>query len=184
MPKYKPMLIHFDEDGYNLAIKQSNERIHTYNQALEFASKHIEVDSPKTFGESFTAYFKEKFYESNRGKIGLEINVDKLLDLLDVDLTRLKRLEGNFLSNPAIIAYPDDNSAPLPNVDRNGYESYTTSSEQNEILRDARSLVEAIQRVGKHTTIYPYNIMQATSNLIGYDRRRNEYVINVQRRSS
>ena len=41
MPKYKPMLIAFDEREYNEAIQRGNQKIALLNQAIQWAEKHI-----------------------------------------------------------------------------------------------------------------------------------------------
>lgn len=184
MPKYKPMLIHFDEDGYNQEVKKAEEKINIFHQALILARKDVVVDDLEDFSRSFTAYFKKAYYESNKEKIQLDISIDKLLYLMEVDLTRLERLERNFNSNTApidfIVQLPDDEEVlPIHRVDRKDYELYTTSSEQNEILRAGRNLIDAIQTASKYATIYPYNMGQATGNLIRYDMRKAQYFVNV-----
>ena len=184
MPKYKPMLIRFDDEGYNLAIKQAKDKIHIYQQAVGFMEKHnLKIKDTTKFERSFTEYFKEQFYEFNREKILIDISVDKLMYLMEVDITRLKALENNYRNHQSLLTFDTEDGQPLPKLERRDFESYTTSSEQNEMLRDARLLVEAIQKVGRHTKVYPFNIGQATSNLIQYDLRKNKYVINITGRS-
>jgi hypothetical protein len=184
MPKYKPMLIHFDDDGYNQAVKKAEEKINIFHQALILARKDVVVDNLEDFSRSFTSYYKKAYYQSNKEKIQLDISVDKLLYLMEVDLTRLERLERNFNLNTAPIDFinqlPDDEEVlPIHRVDKKDYELYTTSSEQNEILRAGRNLIDAIQTASNYATIYPFNIGQATGNLIRYDIRKAKYFVNI-----
>ena len=186
MPKYKPMLLRFDEEGYNRAVKLAEEKIHIFHQALLLARKDVVVDHLERFEDSFTAYYKEAFLKKHKDKIQLDISVEKLLYLMDVDLTRLERLEKNYKANDSPIDFLDqhpDSEEVLPfhRVERKAFELYTNSSEQNETLRAGRNLIAAIQAAGKHTTIYPFNIARATSNLIQYDMRKGEYFVNVDR---
>ena len=60
-------------------------------------------------------------------------------------------------------------------VDKKPYERYTKSSEDNAKLRDFRAFIEALERLSKHTHIYPRQMQLATSSLVCYDLRSREY---------
>lgn len=182
MPKYKPMLIRFDEEGYNLELKQAHDKIEAFKKALVFAQQYIIVSDYERFSESFTEYFKNSIHESNRGKIQLDINVSKLLDLLDIDISPLVHLERLYDSNSSVLSFDKPLTIPTPLVERKKHEVYTTSAEQNEALRDGRRFIDAIQYLAKHTTVYPYNFQSGTNNFIGYDIRRQEYFVNLKGR--
>ena len=78
MTKYKPMLVHFDEVSYQKAIEEAEQKIHIYNKALAWSENHIKINTPKLFAESFTQYFKDRFYDLHKDKISLDISVDKI----------------------------------------------------------------------------------------------------------
>jgi hypothetical protein len=146
MPKYKPMLLSVDSDGYSFALKRAKEKVHLYNKALAWCQQHIDVTDFEAFSASFSQYFKQEYYLLNKDKIKLDIRIEKILDLMDISL----------------------------------FELYTKSSEENERLRDARAFIEALNRLNRHTKIYPLNIQSATSNLVRYNMRSNEYSINLR----
>ena len=179
MPKYKPMLIHFDEEGYKRAARWAMDKVVKYNDAKRFAEKHIVVADTKAFAGSFTSYFKRVFMDSHRDKIQLEISVDKLLDLMDIDLLPLAHLESKYRDNKSLLSFDTPDGVPAPVIDKTQFETYTNSSEQNEVLRDTRRLIEAIQKVEQHTHVYPANFVAATSNLLGYDMRKGKYYPNL-----
>ena len=177
MPKYKPMLVHFDEEGYKRAARWAMEKVVNFNDAKKFAEKHIEIKDTRAFADSFTRYFKAEFISKNREKIQLDISVEKLLDLMEIDLMPIAYLENKFNSNESLLSFDSPDGIPAPIIDKSQFEIYTNSSHQNAVLRDARGLIEAIQKVQKHTTVYPANIISGTSNLIGYDIRKQLYYI-------
>lgn len=176
------MLIRFDKEGYNLELKQAQDKIEAFKKALVFAQQYIIVSDYERFSEGFTEYFKNSIHESNRGKIQLDINVSKLLDLLDIDISPLFHLERLYDNNSSVLSFYKPLTIPKPLVERKKYEVYTTSAEQNEALRDGRRFIEAIQHLAKHTTVYPYNFQSGTNNFIGYDIRRQEYFVNLKGR--
>ncbi len=176
MPKYKPMLIRFDEESYNHKLKRCNEKIQIIKKAIAWAENHIVIFDKEEFAQSFTAFFKKEYYESNKDKIHLDIQVDKLLDLVGINLAPLQVLENKFNTNQAELDYAD---GIKPKVDRKQFERYTKSSEENERLRDGRKFLDALNQIEKHVKVYPANIVNGTSNLIGFDIRKGEFHINV-----
>lgn len=179
MPKYKPMLIHFDEQGYKIAGKQAMEKIVVFNDAKRFAEKHIVVGDSIRFAESFTTYFKQQFLEKNKSKIQLDISVDKLLYLMEIDLTPLLKLEEKYRQNDSVLSFDSANGIPAPIIDKSQFEVYTNSSEQNAVLRDVRKLIEQIEVMANHTKVYPLNLVQGFSNLISFDMTKQKYSPNL-----
>ena len=96
MPKYKPMLIAFDDREYNEAIQKGNEKVEILTQAIQWAEKHIVVFDREQFAKSFTKFFLEEYYESHKHKIHLDIRVEKLLELVGINIFELRELTARF----------------------------------------------------------------------------------------
>ena len=118
----------------------------------------------------------DKYYESNKDKIQLDIKVDKLLELVGINIFELRDIEDKFNSMNDKLDYSD---GVKPVVDKSLYENYTKSSVENDKLRAGRKLIEVIKNFESFTKIYPMSIRQATSNLLTYDIRRNKYLVNI-----
>lgn len=172
------MLLKTDTDGYNLAMKRAKEKIHLYNKALAWCQQYIDVSDFEAFSDSFTHYFKEQYYLLNKDKIKLDIKIEKILDLMDVSLFELEGIEADYRGNSSPLQF--NNGVPVPDINQKDFEVYTNSSEENEKLRDARAFIDAVKRLGRHTKIYPLNIQSATSNMVQYNLRNNEYSINLR----
>ena len=170
------MLISFEKGAYNHAVKRCNEKITILNKAIQWAEKHIVISDIKLFANSFTKYFMDKYYESNKDKIQLDIKVDKLLELVGINIFELRDIEDKFNSMNDKLDYSD---GVKPVVDKSLYENYTKSSVENDKLRAGRKLIEVIKNFESFTKIYPMSIRQATSNLLTYDIRRNKYLVNI-----
>lgn len=177
MSQYKAMLVYTDEEGYQSALRIAKEKVTLFNKALGVASTHIAVEDTKAFAESFTTYFKREFYKKHKEKIQLDISVEKLLGLLDINLKPLYDLEVQFHSINAEIRWEENK--PTVYVDKKPYERWTKSAKENEIVKAGRKLLDAIDEISNYTNIYPLTIQQATSNLIAYNMRTNEYRINL-----
>lgn len=176
MPKYKPMLIAFDEREYNEAIQRGNQKIALLNQAIQWAEKHIVVFDKELFAKSFTKFFMEEYYESNRDKIQLDIKIDKLLELVGINIFELRDMEDKFNTMKYELDYKDE---VTPVVDKSKYERWTTSSEENEKLRVGRKLIESIKSCESHTKIYPFDIQRATGGFLQFNMRDKDYFVNI-----
>lgn len=172
------MLIHFDEDGYDMAKRWAMDKVANYGKAKKYAEKYIDVNDAEAFSNSFTGYFKDAFLKKNRSKIQLDISVDKLMDLLEVDITPLAQMEYRYKENDSTLAFDAPDGIPAPVLDKSKFEMYTNSSDQNEVLRDARRLIKAVEKASRHTHFFPADIARGTNNSIGYDIRRGVYFVN------
>ena len=177
MPQYKPMLIFFDEEGYQIDLQKAKRKVQLFSTALGVASTHIAVENTKAFAEDFAGYLKREFYKLHKEKIQLPVSPDKLLDLLDVNLAPLQKLQDEFNSINAELRW--EGNKPVAYLDRKPYEKWTTSAEENQKLRDGKKFLEALEKLSEHTQIYPANIQRGTSNLIFFDMRKNRYIVNV-----
>ena len=172
------MLLSVDSDGYSFALTRAKEKVHLYNKALAWCQQHIDVTDFEAFSASFSDYFKQEYYMLNKDKIKLDIRIEKILDLMDISLFELERIEADYRGNDAPIQF--NNGVPVPDIKMRDFEIYTKSSEENERLRDARAFIEALKRLSRHTKIYPLNIQSGTSNMVRYNMRSNEYSINLR----
>ena len=177
MPKYKPMLVAFDERGYNEAIQKGNQKTQIFKDAMNWCNQYTYGLYLEAFAKSFTKEFTQRYYEANKNKIQLDIKIDKLLELVGINIFELRDLEDKFNNHPSDF-YVNENGFGCK-VERRPYEHWTSSSEQNEKLRMGRKLIEAIEACNNHTKIYPVSIQQATSNFITYDIRKGEYNVQV-----
>jgi hypothetical protein len=178
MSKYKPMLISFDEEAYKNEVKAANQKVEVYNLALAWVGKYVTVESPKAFAESFTEVFKQLYYDSMKGLNLLDLSPEKLLEAKEINVSELSVLEARFNN----LSYPckfNRDGVPFVEVDKAQFEHWTKSSKENQVLRDSKNLIDAVERMEQHTHIYPQQIMLATSSLIGYDIRRSRYKVNI-----
>ena len=177
MSQYKSMLVRTDEEGFREAVRKAEGKISIFNRALGVASHHIAVEDTKKFSESFTTYFKQEFYKKHKGKIQLEISIDKLLNLMDVNLNPLYDLEVSYQEINAELKW--EQNKPVPYVDKKPFERWTTSAEENEKVKAGRKLLDAIEEISKYSKVYPMTVQNAVSGLVSFNMRTNSYYINL-----
>ena len=171
------MLISFDTEGYNLQVKKANEKKAVLDVAIQWVNLNgITLDNQtqdiQAFHHSFSEYYTDRVYAANKNKLSIEIPKDNLMNLLGVDITELRRLEASYKSIEIQCEF--NNGITFP-VDKKPFERFTKSSEDNAKLRDFRAFVEALERLSKHTHIYPRQVQLATSSLVCYNLRTREY---------
>ena len=184
MAQFKAMLKAFDTDAYNLKLKQSNEKIKLYNDAIKWASNWCDVGDPNVSGLNYVEFekdmvteFKRAMLEKQKQHIQLPINADKLIFMMDVPVSELHDMAEKYYSNTANVNLKEGNMTPI--VNKADYQSWTTSEKENKQLRLARRFIELIEELENETKIYPYDISRGTSHFIGYDMRTQKWQPNI-----
>ncbi|MDC3241041.1 hypothetical protein OAT68_01410 [Flavobacteriaceae bacterium] len=180
MKTFKKQLVSFDEAGYKRAIEDAKRKIETFNQALSFAEKHIVVFDKEEFARNFVEFFKSEFHKVHQEQNTLGLSPDKLLFVKEVDLTRLNNLQRTFKDDESAISFDTTDGKPKPDIDKTQFEVWTKSPEQNERLKIGQTLIDALRKASAHTKIYPLAVQQATSNLVMYNVRTNDYTVNIR----
>ena len=119
------------------------------------------------------------FYKEHKNKVQLDISVDKIMELMEVDISYLQGLEAEY-NKYMIDLFVNDKDEIDYHINKRKYESYTRSAKQNQILKDTRNFVQALDKISKHTHIYPVQIQIATSNLLTWDMREAQYRCNME----
>ena len=80
----------------DLSNRQAKEKLELLNKAIEWCKiKGVKLETKKEkeeFKIDFVEFFKKKFYSINGTKTGLPLNVNKLMDLLDINILELQRI--------------------------------------------------------------------------------------------
>ncbi len=88
----------------DLSNRQAKEKLELLNKAIEWCKiKGVKLETKKEkeeFKIDFVEFFKKKFYSINGTKTGLPLNVNKLMDLLDINILELQRILDKYLNNP------------------------------------------------------------------------------------
>lgn len=189
MSQYKPMLIRFDERSYKEALSKASEKESLWREAISWIKDNFTnwkqpTDSAElnTLHNSFTEYFRDKYWETNKDLVKLPISIDKILDLMEIDIRALSYIEREYKAfdykpkfNTGEISFP---------VDKTPFEMYTRSSEENQKLKLARKFIDILEEVSEVTHVYHKNIQTAVSNFVIFDMRENRFFANVIGRSN
>ena len=138
------------------------------------------------FAVSPVNHFKHLWYEKNSKKIDLDINIDKLLDLMDINVKELEQMAIKYEKEREILAIADDKKTKLfkycIQVDRNKFARFTTSEEQNKKVKAINSFLKEVKKLEKDVCkIYPYDLCMALGggHLMRYNTRDDKYEITL-----
>jgi hypothetical protein len=177
MAQFKPMLKHFDKDGYYAAKKIVDEKISAFDKAVEWASQYIDIKDVEAFEVDMIAEFKRSLLYKHEKSIGLPINAEKLIDLLDIPIYEFNRIATQYYEIGIDTKFLD--GVLTAEVDKADYQLWTVSEEQNEKLRIGREFIKSVEHLSDYTKVYPFDVARGVSQLISYDIRSQKYFVNV-----
>lgn len=188
MSKFKPMLIRFDEDGFNTEVHRMETKSNILSKALEWMHKNSAnvKFTPKDEYEwneldrGFVEWFKKKYWEVNSDLVKLPITVDKALDLMEVNLAPLWTLWKQYKDIVPLHCPLEADDGIFFIVPKEPYQVYTKSAEENKKLKLGRKLIQVLEEVDEVSHIYPLDIQKGTSELLKYNLRRAEYTVNIR----
>lgn len=184
--EFKPIKLSFQKYEYERACKEAEEKLLALDKMLVWsANKGVYIKSKdlmKNFLFDPIGTFKEEWYRIHSGKIELNVSIDKLLQLLEVNINELEALDENVRKLDALIIVVDDKKSKLfkyaSSVSQEDYTIYTKNEKENIKVSKLRKYLKSLEDVAEFTKVYPLNICNGLSNIITYDLRDNKYQIN------
>jgi len=146
MDDFKPQLILFDEEGYNIATKQAEAKLKALNDAKNQCEQYISVDNLKAFESDIIAYFKQKISDTSKDFLKLGISVDKIIDLKEINLQSVNDIAEAYYSMKGDIQWSDDNTASIT-VDKAPYQKFTKNEEQNKTLAIVKDFINSVEKL-------------------------------------
>lgn len=166
-------------DQYN---REAEQKLNLLNDAIEWCKKYgVKISSKKDrhlFKADFVEFFKDKFYSINSKKSGLPINVNKLMDLLDVDISELEKIEEKYLQNQTVIHIKNDEYVTMVTPEK--YVQFTESELENEMLEVLNEFLRSLKKVEKYKSVYPFDICRGTGRFMNFDQYSGKYFLNTK----
>jgi hypothetical protein len=178
--KFTPIKIEVNYIGYNNAVKEAEAKVNNFKEALDwvYSNKVSEANlDDMAFNDDMLTEYKRCFMLQNSNVVKLDISFEKLLDLLDVDLQVLKEFQYKHDDNKSELVQIDDETVATK-TDIDDYTIWTKNEAENERLEVAHNLIDALEKVGIFSKVYPLTVMASISNFLLFDTRTNEYKLN------
>ena len=184
--KFKPIKLAFNKLAYKRACKEAEEKLHILDQMLVWCANNGTYIKTKELMRDFlldpVKTFQEEWYRINSKKIELNVNIQKLLELCEINILGLERLEEKYRKLQADITIVDDKKSKLfkyaSSVNKDMFKVFTKSKSENDKVGKLKKFIKALKDIEPYTKVYPANIQTGLSNAIKYDISENDYVIN------
>ena len=178
---FTPVKLHVNYDGYNKTIKDGEDFLKNFNDALSWVyDNHVKEGdiSIEAFNNDMVMEFQKAFMKRNAKVIKLDVSFEKLLNLLDVDIDVLKEFQYKHHDNPQVakVVQPDDKL--MVKLDMEDFTTYTKNQYENDMLEASDDLMLALNKVKHFVKVYPLTITQGVSNFLLFDMKQNKYRIN------
>jgi hypothetical protein len=168
---FEPKLIHYQKADHNRKQHLAQQQLKKFEKIKNEASKYIEIP---TTNEGLTLilanpldYVTNQIDIKHRPSINIPISKEKLLGLLEIDLSTLQGLlkdyKGNYLTTDKNVVKTKDF--------RREFEHYTSNEDENKRLELSLRLIDAFSELTSDNSHHqkPHNLIQATNNKLRYD---------------
>ena len=184
---FTPVKLDVNYDAYNKTVKDGEDFLKNFNAALSWVySNHVDADtlSVRGFSLDMMLEFERVFMLQNSKLIKLDVSFEKLLNLLDVDISMLKEFQYKHSENIGIQAFFTNRDGEADDtlnvrIDIEDFTTYTKNQTENDMLEAADNLMVALKEVERFAKVYPLTITQGISSFLLFDMRESKYRVNT-----
>lgn len=180
--KFKPLMVSFDEDSFNVADKQAQEKLQLLDDASVWVHNAIPIEKKinlKRLHLNMLEYFRDAILVIYKDVNQLGLSADKLIEAKEINVSELIEIQKQYESIPITVVVNKDN-LPTVEVKRKDYETWTTSESQNKRLLAGSKLISNLKEVEKYAQVYPRDINKATSGFINYNLQKQTYFVSPE----
>ncbi|WP_179353578.1 hypothetical protein [Winogradskyella vidalii] len=173
---FEPKLIYFDNDEYRTAFGTARKNLKQFEAIKTELTKFLPIPTSK---EDLTELLKtpNKYVENAitskyASKIDIPISFTKLVELLEIDLSKFQQLTKNYRPTYLIL---DENNNVVTNVNEDNFKHYTTNQAENTRLKQMNEFIECFTNViGKgHNNYKIHQLQRLMSDVLIYDSHLN-----------
>ena len=177
---FKPIMVSFNEEGYNTAKEKADKKIQYLNYAKDWIHDALALNvkiSMKKLSNNMCSYFDDLVVEFYKEVNQLGLSAHKLIEAKEINISKLKEIEKEYNSIDVKLSFEGSN--PVVNIKRRDYETWTTTEKQNKKLLLGNELIASIDKMKKSEVakVFPMDIVRGTSGFIRYDMRKNKFFI-------
>lgn len=174
---FKPLEIDRNRTEKTRLERQAKFKIHSLEEGQKEALKYIDTVDLKLFSDDFVAYTIKHILEKNDAFKGLRISTAKTLDLLDINLSKLKSLQLEFEQNICELLW-DEEGKPYTEINEDAYIYYTKNAEQNKALKIAQNFIDGLEKLNSLVYIQKGVFVRMLNGLIYIDMGTSKFRVN------
>jgi hypothetical protein len=159
------------ENEYRINVEAKKERFQTL---LDYCQQFVPIEDIKAFSEAPKNYFINAFDERYKNEFPPIVALDKRLELSNVDIQKVGRLESEYHAiqidnfNPVTLSAPDKD-----------FNIYAIDPEAEKRYKKTKALCDLLNDLRSEFQVYPANIVQGVTGIIGFNFQTNKFDVNV-----
>jgi hypothetical protein len=170
----KKIAIGVDTHKQNEYITQLEAKKKRLEELLSYCQQFVPIEDIKAFSEAPNEYFKKAFNEKFQHEFPPLVNYSKRLELCNISESKIIELESNYKAiqienfNPVTLGAP-----------KNDFNIYAINSEAVTRYEKTKALCDLLNDLRSEFQVYPANIVQGVTGIIGFNFQTNKFDINV-----
>lgn len=159
------------QNEYITNVEAKKKRCQTL---LDYCQQFVPIEDIKAFSEAPKNYFINAFDERYKNEFPPIVALDKRLELSNVDIQKVGRLESEYHAiqidnfNPVTLSAPDKD-----------FNIYAINSEAVTRYEKTKKLCDLLNDLRSEFQVYPANVIQGVTGIIGFNFKTNKFDINV-----
>jgi hypothetical protein len=145
-----------------------------FNELLSYCNQFVLMDDINAFSENPKEYFINAFKERYENEFPAIVTLDKRLELSNIDIQKIGRLESEYKQIEITGFDPLTLSAPEPD-----FNIYAIDKEAVKRYENTKILCDLLNELRNEFQVYPANVIQGVSGAIGFNFQTNKFDINV-----
>lgn len=183
---FVPMLISFNEEGYQIAQKQAEEKLMVLDEGAVWVNNQFCLeDSPinmRRFHNDMVEHFKDIVLHYNKDKNQLGLSATKLIEVKEIPIMGLLSIKERYekLSVGSEVTFTGN--VPSIQVIKKDFQVWSSQERQNKKIIMGNQMIKAINDLkdSMKLNVYPMDIQRATKGFIRYDIRGQKYILNPE----
>jgi hypothetical protein len=159
------------ENEYKRSIEA---KISALRQLLDYCNQFILIEDIKAFSEAPSNYFKIAFTNQYLNDFPSIVGYEKRLELCGINDAKIKQLE-NIYSGIEIFNF-DPERMEAPEID---FGIYAIDNKAELRYKKTKKLCDLLNELREDYQVYPSNIVQGVSGIIGFNFQTNQFDINT-----
>jgi hypothetical protein len=159
------------QNEYRINVEAKKER---FTALLDYCQQYISIEDIKAFSEAPNEYFKKAFNEKYENDFPPIVSYSKRLELCNISESKIIELESNYKAIQIENFNPVTREAP--NKDFN---IYAINSEAVTRYEKTKKLCDLLNDLRSEFQVYPANVIQGVTGIIGFNFQTNKFDINV-----
>jgi hypothetical protein len=159
------------ENTYRVCLESKKKR---FNELLSYCNQFVLMDDINAFSESPKDYFLNAFDERYKNEFPPIVTLDKRLELSNIDIQKIGRLESEFYAIKIENFDPVKLSAPEPD-----FNIYARDKEAVKRYENTKALCDLLNELRNEFQVYPANVIQGVSGAIGFSFHENKFDVNI-----